>query len=222
MTDAIVIAIDGPSGSGKSSTSRGVADRLGFAYLDTGSMYRAMTLAMLRAEVDLDSPDAIAAAVPHVMIHAGTHPLNPTIELNGADVAEAIRTSEVTAAVSKVAAVPAVRSVLVESQKLAMDTAITGIVIEGRDIGTVVAPDATLKIYLYADPVARAQRRAAEMGVEDEAAMREALAQRDAIDSNRAASPLKQAADATLVDGTHMTLAEVIDTIVGMLPDANG
>ncbi|NLC98290.1 MAG: (d)CMP kinase [Actinomycetales bacterium] len=222
MTEPIVIAIDGPSGSGKSSTSRGVADRLGLAYLDTGSMYRAMTLAMLRAGVDLDDPKAIAAAVPTATIHAGTHPLNPTIELNGVDVAEAIRTSEVTAAVSKVAAVPAVRTVLVESQKLAIDTAIAGIVIEGRDIGTVVAPNATLKIYLYADPVARAQRRAAEMGVDDEEAMREALALRDAIDSNRAASPLKQSADAVLVDGTHQTLAEVIDAIVAMLPEANG
>ena len=222
MTEPIVIAIDGPSGSGKSSTSRGVADRLGLAYLDTGSMYRAMTLAMLRAGVDLDDPKAIAAAVPTATIHAGTHPLNPTIELNGVDVAEAIRTSEVTAAVSKVAAVPAVRTVLVESQKLAIDTAIAGIVIEGRDIGTVVAPNATLKIYLYADPVARAQRRAAEMGVDDEEAMREALALRDAIDSNRAASPLKQSADAVLVDGIHQTLAEVIDAIVAMLPEANG
>ena len=222
MTEPIVIAIDGPSGSGKSSTSRGVADRLGLAYLDTGSMYRAMTLAMLRAGVDLDDPKAIAAAVPTATIHAGTHPLNPTIELNGVDVAEAIRTSEVTAAVSKVAAVPAVRTVLVESQKLAIDTAIAGIVIEGRDIGTVVAPNATLKIYLYADPVARAQRRAAEMGVDDEEAMREALALRDAIDSNRAASPLKQSADAVLVDGTHQTLAEVIDAIVAMLPEENG
>ena len=181
-----------------------------------------MTLAMLRAGVDLDDPKAIAAAVPTATIHAGTHPLNPTIELNGVDVAEAIRTSEVTAAVSKVAAVPAVRTVLVESQKLAIDTAIAGIVIEGRDIGTVVAPNATLKIYLYADPVARAQRRAAEMGVDDEEAMREALALRDAIDSNRAASPLKQSADAVLVDGTHQTLAEVIDAIVAMLPEANG
>lgn len=222
MTEPIVIAIDGPSGSGKSSTSRGVADKLGLAYLDTGSMYRAMTLAMLTAGVDLESPEAIAAASSSVMIHAGTHPINPTIELNGSDVSKEIRSKEVTAAVSKVAAVPSIRATLVESQKLAINTAITGIVIEGRDIGTVVAPNATLKIYLYADPVARAQRRAAELGIEDQNAMREALDLRDAIDSNRAASPLKQAADAVLVDGTHMSLAEVIDSIVAMLPEANG
>ncbi|TXJ05129.1 MAG: (d)CMP kinase [Aeromicrobium sp.] len=222
MTEPIVIAIDGPSGSGKSSTSRGVADRLGLAYLDTGSMYRAMTLAMLRAGVDLEDPDAIAQAAPNATIIAGTHPLNPSIELNGQDVAEAIRGEDVTAAVSKVAAVPSVRSILVQSQRLAIDTAIAGIVIEGRDIGSVVAPDATLKIYLYADPVARAQRRAAELGVEDETAMQEALALRDQIDSNRAASPLKQSEDAVLVDGTHLTLDEVIDTIVSMLPAANG
>lgn len=222
MTEPIVIAIDGPSGSGKSSTSRGVADRLGLAYLDTGSMYRAMTLAMLRAGIDLDDPEAISQAAPNATIIAGTHPLNPSIELNGQDVAEAIRGEDVTAAVSKVAAVPSVRSILVQSQRLAIDTAIAGIVIEGRDIGSVVAPDATLKIYLYADPVARAHRRAAELGVEDEAAMQEALALRDQIDSNRAASPLKQSEDAVLVDGTHLTLEEVIDTIVSMLPAANG
>ncbi len=222
MSNPVVIAIDGPSGSGKSSTSRGVADRLGLAYLDTGSMYRAMALAMLRGRIDLDNSEAIAAQAPTVMIHAGTHPLNPTIELGGEDVAEEIRSAEVTAAVSKVAAVPTVRTLLVESQKLAIDTAITGIVVEGRDIGTVVAPDATLKVYLYADPVARAQRRAAELGVDDEVAMKEAMALRDAIDSNRDASPLTQAADAVLVDGTHKTLPEVIDEIIGLLPEPNG
>lgn len=222
MSEPIVIAIDGPSGSGKSSTSRGVADRLGLAYLDTGSMYRAMALAMLKAGINVDSPEDIAAAAPRAMILAGTHPINPSIELNGEDVAEEIRSAEVTAVVSKVAAVPSVRTMLVESQQLAIDTAITGIVVEGRDIGTVVAPDATLKIYLYADPVARAQRRAAELGVEDEAAMKEAMALRDAIDSNREASPLTQAEDAVLVDGTNLSLEEVIETIVALVPDANG
>lgn len=222
MSESIVIAIDGPSGSGKSSTSRGVADRLGLAYLDTGSMYRAMALAMLKSGIDLDNPEDIAAAAPKAMILAGTHPLKPSIELNGEDVAEAIRSAAVTAVVSKVAAVPSVRTMLVESQQLAIDTAITGIVVEGRDIGTVVAPDATVKVYLYADPVARAQRRAAELGVEDEAAMKEAMALRDAIDSNREASPLTQAEDAVLVDGTNLSLEEVIDAIIALVPHANG
>ncbi|GAA3547149.1 cytidylate kinase [Aeromicrobium flavum] len=214
MTD--VIAIDGPSGSGKSSTSRGVASRLGFAYLDTGAMYRAMTWALLQRGVDVHDPAAVAAAAREVVLTSGTDPAAPTIAADGVDVSEPIRGDEVTSAVSPVATVPEVREQLVALQRDAIARATGGIVVEGRDIGTVVAPDASLKIYLVADPVARAQRRAAELGVEDAEAMREALARRDAIDSNRAASPLAQADDAVVVDGTDLTLDEVIDRIVGL------
>lgn len=209
-----VIAIDGPSGSGKSSTSRGVASRLGYEYLDTGAMYRAMTWAMLRHGVDIDDPAAVATAARDVVLTSGTDPQNPTITADGVDVSDPIRGTEVTAAVSPVAAVAEVREQLVALQRAAIAAAGGGIVVEGRDIGTVVAPDADLKIYLVADPVARARRRAAELGVEDAEAMREALAARDAIDSNRKASPLAQADDAVVVDGTDLTLDQVIDRIV--------
>lgn len=211
-----VIAIDGPSGSGKSSTSRGVATKLGYAYLDTGAMYRAMTWAMLQRGVDVHDPAAVAAAAGEVVLTSGTDPQDPTIEADGVDVSEPIRGDEVTAAVSPVATVPEVRQQLVDLQRKLIADAAEGIVVEGRDIGTVVAPDAGLKVYLVADPVARAQRRALELGVEDAEAMQQALARRDAIDSTRTTAPLAQADDAVVVDGTHLSLDEVIDRIVGL------
>lgn len=211
-----VIAIDGPSGSGKSSTSRGVATKLGYAYLDTGAMYRAMTWAMLQRGIDVNDADAVAAAAADVTLTSGTDPQDPTIHADGVDVSEPIRGEEVTAAVSPVATVPQVRQQLVDLQRELIAGAADGIVVEGRDIGTVVAPDAGLKVYLVADPVARAQRRALELGVEDAEAMRQALARRDAIDSTRKTAPLAQADDAVVVDGTHLTLDEVIDHIVGL------
>jgi CMP/dCMP kinase len=219
VTTPLVVAIDGPSGSGKSSTSRGVADRLGLAYLDTGAMYRAMTWALLRQGVDLDDPEAVAAASETVTLTSGTDPLAPTIHADGADVAEPIRSDEVTSSVSLVAAVPRVRELLVDLQRAAI-AASDGIVVEGRDIGSVVAPDARVKIYLVADPAARAARRAAENGDVDAAATAAALAVRDQIDSTRAASPLVQSEGAVVVDGTHLTLDEVVETIIGIVDQA--
>ncbi len=216
MSTPLVVAIDGPSGSGKSSTSRGVASRLGLAYLDTGAMYRAMTWALLQAGVDLEDPQAIADAAESVEIISGTDPLAPTIHVGQTDVSEPIRGDQVTSAVSPVAAVPRVRELLVDLQRAAIAGA-HGIVVEGRDIGTVVAPDAEVKIYLVADPAARAARRAAEEGGTDTAATEAALARRDQIDSTRAASPLTQADGATVVDSTFMTLDEVIEAIVGLV-----
>lgn len=221
MTSPLVVAIDGPSGSGKSSTSRGVADRLRLAYLDTGAMYRAMTWALLQQGVDLEDVDAVAAAAGSVTLVSGTDPLAPTIHADGTDVADPIRTDEVTGAVSLVAAVPQVRTMLVDLQREAIAGAEGGIVVEGRDIGSVVAPDARVKIYLVADPAARAARRAAENGGVDEAAVQAALAVRDQIDSTRAASPLVQSEGSVVVDGTHLTLDEVIDTIVGIVRSAS-
>lgn len=211
-----VIAIDGPSGSGKSSTSRGVASRLGYDYLDTGSMYRAMAWAMLQRDVDTADAEAIAEAARDVVLEVGTDPAAPAIRADGVDVSGPIRETAVTDVVSPVAAVPEVRAQLVDLQRATIAAAPGGIVVEGRDIGTTVAPDAPVKIFLVADPVARARRRAAELGHDDDAAMQAALAERDRIDSTRAASPLAQADDAVVVDGTDLSLDEVIDRIVAL------
>lgn len=219
MSTPFVVAVDGPSGSGKSSTSRGVARRLGFDYLDTGAMYRAMTWALLQRGVDLSDANSVATAARGVVLCSGTNPENPTIEADGTDVAEAIRTPEVTGAVSIVAAVPAVRFMLVRLQRQAIDRSTGGIVVEGRDIGTTVAPDAPVKVFLVADAEARAQRRAAELGGDAEFTETD-LARRDLLDSSRTASPLAKAKDAIEVDGTAMTLDEVVDTVVALVEGA--
>ncbi len=196
-TQQLVIAIDGTAGSGKSSASRGVATRLGLRYLDTGAMYRAVTWQVLIDGVD------------------STDPVAPTIELGGVDVSREVRSAETTAAVSAVSAVPRVRELLVEQQRALIGAG--GIVVEGRDIGTVVAPDADLKIYLSAEPSARAARRAAELSTDqdrDVSAVEADLLRRDTFDSSRVTAPLTAAADAVLVDTTRLTLGEVIDAIV--------
>jgi cytidylate kinase len=218
----VVVAIDGPSGSGKSSTSRGVASRLGLRYLDTGAMYRAMTWWMLRQHVPVDDPAAVAERCSEPTIQAGTDPRHPTITVDGTDVAAAIRTPEVTGAVSPVSAVPQVRARLLVLQRAVIADAEggPGIVVEGRDIGAVVAPDADVKVYLTADASARAARRAAQEGGVDVARTESSLLARDRIDSTRTASPLTMAADAVHVDSTPYTLEEVVDLIVGLVEDA--
>ena len=215
----LVVAVDGPSGSGKSSTARGVADRLGLAYLDTGAMYRAMTWALLQRGTDLNDPEAIARDAEGVVISSGTDPLAPTIEVDGKDVSGPIRGTDVTGSVSLVAAVPRVRELLVSRQRETVEASPGGIVVEGRDIGSVVLPDAPVKVYLVADPAARAARRAAELGGIDAMATQADLARRDEIDSTRAASPLAKASDAVEIDGTHMTLDQVVDAIVALVHD---
>jgi CMP/dCMP kinase len=211
----LVIAIDGPSGSGKSSTSRGVAVRLGLRYLDTGAMYRAMTWWLLRQGVDVRDPDAVAARVDEPEILSGTDPLGPSILVDGVDVGIAIRSEEVNAAVSPVSAVPEVRARLVEIQREVIGEG--GIVVEGRDIGSVVAPDADVKVFLTADAAARAERRAAEAGATDVDATRDSLLARDRIDSGRSTSPLVMAEGAVHVDGTAYSLDEVIDLVVSLV-----
>ena len=215
----LVIAVDGPSGSGKSSTARGVARRLGLAYLDTGAMYRAVTWALLERGVDLGDADSIAKTAADIVLSAGTDPLTPTIEVDGVDVSGPIRGADVTSNVSVVAAVPEVRALLVQAQRDAIARADTGIVVEGRDIGTAVVPDAPVKVYLVADPSARARRRASELGHDDHGATQEALARRDHLDSSRTVSPLSMADDAVLIDGTDLTLDEVIDTVVALVEE---
>lgn len=213
------MAVDGTSGSGKSSTSRGVARRLGLRYLDTGAMYRAMTWWMLRHDVDVHDPEAVAARSAEPRIESGTDPLQPTITVDGEDVAEAIRGEDVNAAVSPVSAVPQVRSRMQAMQRAVIEDALAGggIVVEGRDIGSVVWPEAAVKVYLSADAAARALRRAAEEGGSDVDATRESLLARDRIDTTRTSSPLVLADGAVHVDTTDLTLDEVIETIVGMV-----
>jgi cytidylate kinase len=211
----IVVAMDGPSGSGKSSTSRGVADRLGLRYLDTGAMFRAMTWFMLEQGVDLADPAAIAEQAGTPDIVSGTDPLDPTITVDGTDVAEAIRGEAVTASVSPVSAVPAVRARLLELQRAIIGAG--GIVVEGRDIGSVVAPDAPVKVYMTADPAARAARRALEEGGSDAAAVEASLLARDRIDSSRATAPLTMPEGAHHIDTTPYSLDEVIGQVVALV-----
>lgn len=207
----IVVAVDGPSGSGKSSVSRLVAERFGLRYLDTGSMYRAVALAVLRAGVDPQDAAAVAAIGEAARIQPSTDPRAPGIALDGEEVSAAIRSDEVTAAVSPVSAIPEVRAGLVALQRATIGAG--GIVVEGRDIGTTVVPDADLKVFLDAHPDARAARRTAELDHDDVHATRQALAARDALDSGRQASPLAQAPDAVVVDATHHGLDEVVSQV---------
>ncbi len=211
---SLVIAVDGTSGSGKSSTSRGVAERLGLRYLDTGAMFRAMTWWLLREGIDVRDAAAVAAAVARPVIESGTDPQAPTITVDGIDVSVEIRGADVTAAVSPVSAVPEVRSRLLDLQREVIGHG--GIVVEGRDIGSVVWPQAEVKVYLSADPDARAERRTAEQGGTDVATTQQSLLERDRIDSGRATAPLTMADGAVHVDSTHHSLVEVIDRIVAL------
>jgi cytidylate kinase len=219
---AVVVAMDGPSGSGKSSTSRGVADRLGLRYLDTGAQFRAMTVWMLRHGVDVHDTEAVAAHADEPVIVSGTDPLAPTITLDGEDVAEAIRSADATAAVSPVATVPAVRRRLLDLQRTTISAALAGggIVVEGRDIGSVVWPEADVKLYLTADPGARAARRAAENGSGSVEATQADLLRRDAIDSGRTSAPLVVPEGAIHLDTTPWDLDEVIDRVVAIVEQA--
>jgi len=222
---AAVIAVDGPAGSGKSSVCRGVASRLGLRYLDTGAMYRAMTWAMLDAGVNVDDAAAVAEQAPSVVIVSGTDPGAPTIHVDDIDVAGPIRGDEVTAAVSAVSAVPSVRERLVQIQRDAVADSVSGgqgIVVEGRDITTVVLPDADLKVFITADPAERARRRAAQdsdLGKEavDVDRTHTALLERDAKDTARTTSPLALAPDAVLVDTTALSLDEVVDHVCALV-----
>jgi CMP/dCMP kinase len=227
--NGIVIAVDGPSASGKSSASRGAARDLGLRYLDTGSMYRALTWWILARDVPVEDAGAIARAAAEPIIEVGTDPDGPWVTVDGQDVSAAIRTQEVTSAVSAVARVPQVRARLIGQQREIIAQARTegrGIVAEGRDIGTVVAPDAVVKVYLTASEHARAQRRTAESprdpAVTDRASQISATqadqARRDRMDSGQ----LARAGDAVEIDSTMFGLEEVIAMIVGLAQDRAG
>lgn len=219
----IVIAIDGPSGSGKSSTAKGVAKARELRYLDTGAMYRALTWWMLDSGVDVNDAAAVAASVERPVITMGTDPSAPTVAVDGRDVAAEIRGKEVTTNVSAVSAVPEARELLVRTQREVIEAArdeSAGIVVEGRDITTVVAPDAPVKLFLTASAETRAQRRSKEVRTVDVAATQADLARRDRLDSSRRHSPLTQTADATELDTTGLNLDEVIALVVKLADEA--
>ncbi|UOG21773.1 (d)CMP kinase [Gordonia amicalis] len=215
-----VVAIDGPAGTGKSSVSKLLAEKVGASYLDTGAMYRAVTLAVLDAGVALDDPAGIARIADAVDIELiPTGDGSSTVLLDGRDVSGPIRTDHVTSAVSAVSAVPEVRTKLVALQR--QNAQDRFVVVEGRDIGTVVFPAADVKIFLTATPEARADRRhkqnLAAGRDSDYAAVLDSVNRRDHLDSTRAVSPLRAADDAVVVDTTDKTLMEVLDELSGLV-----
>jgi CMP/dCMP kinase len=216
-----VVAMDGPSGTGKSTVARRLAERLGVRYLDTGAMYRAATLAALRQAMDTADAAGVTKVVAAAEIEISTDPRHPAVRLDGDPVDREIRSAEVTAAVSAVSAIPAVRELLVAAQRQLIGTG--GIVVEGRDIGSVVCPTAAAKIYLTATPETRARRRAGELGADtDLAAVAADIERRDRLDSGRAASPLARAADAVEVDTTELDIDQVVDRLADISRSAIG
>ena len=209
-----VIAIDGPAGSGKSTVAKAVAERLDLPYLDTGAMYRAVAFAVLRAGGDPGDEEMAANTARTMELDVGIE----AVIINDIDATVEIRGPEVTRSVSLVAANPAVRTELVSRQR-EWTARRGGGVLEGRDIGTVVFPDADLKVYLTADPEERARRRAKEVSDLDYETVAADLARRDALDSSRDADPLAEAPDAVLVDTTGRTIEEVVSTIAGLLEE---
>ena len=214
----LIIAVDGPAGSGKSSAARGVARALGLRYLDTGAMYRALTWWLLAHEVDVSSPAAVVEHMRHAVIEVGTDPDAPGIRVDGADVAVPIRGREVSNAVSAVAAVPQVRAHLIAMQRRLIAAAIEGgdgIVAEGRDIGSVVAPEAPVKVFLTASETTRARRRSADLAADP--AVTVALTRAEQARRDRRDAPqMTRAPDAVEIDSTGLGLAEVVQEIVSL------
>jgi CMP/dCMP kinase len=216
-TTDIVIAIDGPSGAGKGTIARAVADRLGYRHVDTGAMYRALAWKALHDRIDLDDEDAVAAVARRVRFEIG----DGVVRVDGHDVAAAIRTAEMDQAAAAVARQPRVRTILVARQRAL--GAGGGVVMEGRDIGTAVFPDAPVKVYLDASPEERARRRASDpahaagrgpTAIQDVAT---ALQTRDLSDRTRAASPLQQAPDAVVIDTTGVPIEEVVQQVLSLV-----
>jgi CMP/dCMP kinase len=217
MPGGLVIAVDGPSGSGKSSASRGVATALGLRYLDTGAMYRALTWWLTTHGIDTSDCAAVAGLADQPRIEVSDDPERPWTRVDGRDVSAEIRTREISTRVSSVASVPEVRAHLIALQRAVIAAADPGIVAEGRDIGTVVAPAATVKVFLTAASDARAARHSGDQGT----TVAETEADQDRRDRLDAAQSA-MAADAVLIDSTDLTLAEVIDAITGLARDRAG
>lgn len=222
---ALVVAMDGPSGTGKSSVSRRLASALEASYLDTGAMYRVATVWVLRSGVEPTDADAVAKAVAALPLEIGKDPLSETVLLDGEDVSGEIRGDAVTKAVSAVSAVPAVRELMVQMQR-DLASSSTRIVVEGRDIGTVVLPDADVKVFLTASPEARAERRNKQnieqgRGDDYESVLAD-VQRRDHADSTRAVSPLRPAEDSVIVDTSELDLDGVIERLLLVVNDRSG
>jgi len=216
---SLVVAIDGPSGSGKSSVARGVARRLGLRYVDTGAMYRALTWWALSRDVDLADTQAVAELARALPLTLGTDPDDPHVRVDDVDVADAIRLPDISAAVSAVATNLGVREELVRRQRALAEEG--GVVVEGRDITTVVAPGADVRVLLTASEQARLSRRALEVHGRDDAAAveatRDTIVRRDAQDSTVAV--FTEAADGvTVVDSSHLSLEETIEAVLALVP----
>jgi cytidylate kinase len=224
VSECLVIAVDGPSGSGKSSAARGVARALALRYLDTGAMYRALTWWMLRQGLDITDQGTVARHTRVPLIEVGTDPAAPAVTVNGADVTGQIRTREVSNAVSAVASVPEVREHLIGMQRAIIARATeagAGIVAEGRDIGTVVAPQALVKVFLTASEDIRAARRSADLTADPGATP--AVTQHEQNRRDRADAPqTMMAADAVEIDSSSLTLDEVIGTITSLVSERAG
>lgn len=214
-----VIALDGPSGTGKSTVARALARRLGARYLDSGAMYRAVTALVLRRGIDPSDAGAVTALLSSADLRLSTDPADQTVSIAGLDVTTEIRGAEVTKAVSAVSAIAPVRAELVAQQRALIGSG--GIVVEGRDIASVVWPQAEVKVYLTASPEVRAARRAGELAAADVSAdvtsVAADLARRDRLDSTRAASPLVHADGAVELDTSELDVDGVIDAIVAMI-----
>jgi cytidylate kinase len=225
VSDPLVIAVDGPGGSGKSTVARAVARRLGFRYLDTGAMYRAVTWLALERRLDIENAEALAELVERSVLAVANDPSAPGITVDGVDVSSEIRSRAVTCAVSAVSAVPAVRHHLVEQQRAIIRAEPGGIVVEGRDIGTVVVPEAPVKVFLTASTAVRARRRSAEIGEAGDEAVAQTMAElgrRDALDSGRSTSPLIPADDSLVVDSTDLSVDSVVERIIAEVADKVG
>lgn len=225
MSSWLVVAVDGPAGTGKSSVSRGLARSMGARYLDTGAMYRIVTLAVLRAGIELDDANAVGAAASAVDLAVGYDPDEDQSYLAGEDVSAEIRGDEVTKAVSAVSAVPAVRTRLVGLQR-ELAAGEGSVVVEGRDIGTVVLPNADVKIFLTASAEERARRRndqniASGLGDNYEAVLAD-VKRRDHLDSTRKVSPLRAADDALVVDTSDMTEPQVVAHLLELVKQRAG
>ena len=224
--DGIIIALDGPAGSGKSSTARAVAERLGYRHLDSGAFYRALTWAALRASIPADEWTALTPEQLDALdVHGAPEGRSYALSVGGWDVSDAIRTPEVNAHVSRMAAVPAVREWLMDALREA--GARGGLVADGRDIGTVVFPDAELKAFLVADPEERARRRLREQGSsdlsdDDVRAEAQRLLGRDEIDAGRAVAPLAEAADAVRIDTTALSFEAQVEAVVRLARERAG
>jgi len=216
MTPPIVIAIDGPAGAGKSTVARRLAQRLGLDYVDSGATYRAAALCVVERGISVDDESAVVEAESGAGIGLATDGTDPRVFLNGRDVTAQIRTPEVTLAAARVSRLPALRQKLVALQRTFARG--RGLVMEGRDIGTVVFPDAPLKVFLRAEPAERARRRLAQDSEEGRGATLEQTAaeidRRDQLDAERKVSPLVAAPDAHEIDSTHLTTDQVVDKVV--------